>query len=307
MKHLLSLESLTGRQIEEIIDLAARLKKERGTEKAAAEQPLLGQTWAMIFEKASTRTRVSFEVGVRELGGSPFFMGSQESQLGRGEPIEDTARVLGRMVHGIIIRTFEQEKAEVLARLSGVPVINALTDHEHPCQVLADLLTIREKLGTWAGKKVVFVGDGNNNMTRSWMWAAERLDFDLVIAAPADGHFQYRPTQQELSTFISGRISCEADPKQAVSGAHVLYTDVFCSMGQEQEKAKRWQDLADYQLNHELVKKAAPGALVMHCLPAYRGVEITADLLEEHADTIFQEAENRLHAQKAVLALIAKK
>lgn len=302
MKNLLSLEQLTAGEMEEILDLAATLKKRRGTRAAARHQPLRGQTWAMIFTKASTRTRVSFEVGVRELGGDVFFLSPADSQLGRGEPIRDTARVFGRLAHGAIIRTFAQRDVEEFAEFSGLPTINALTDEEHPCQVLADLQTMREKLGGWAGRKVVFMGDGDNNMARSWMWAAERLGFQLVLCAPK----KYQPGAAYLAQFRSGGIMCEADPARAVADADVLYTDVFVSMGQEAEGARRLKELKAYQINRELVERAGPQATVMHCLPAYRGKEITEEVLEAHADTIFQEAENRLHAQKAVMSLLAR-
>ncbi len=301
MKNLLSLEALDAREINAILDLAAKLKQQRGTPAAAKHRPLAGQTWAMIFTKASTRTRVSFEVGVRELGGDVFFLSPADSQLGRGEPIEDTARVLGRIVHGAIIRTFAQSDVERFAAFSGLPTINALTDEEHPCQVLADLQTIQEKLGTWEGKRVVFFGDGDNNMSRSWMWAAERLGFEFVIAAPK----KYQPKAAYLSRFTPGRVRCVIDPLAAADGADVLYTDVFVSMGQEKEGVRRVQALRRYQINESLLAVANPGALVMHCLPAYRGKEISAETLEAHADTIFQQAENRLHAQKAVLSLLA--
>lgn len=302
MKNLLSLEALNAREIKSILTLAAQLKQRRGTPAAAKQQPLAGQTWAMIFTKASTRTRVSFEVGVRELGGDVFFLSPADSQLGRGEPIEDTARVLGRIVHGAIIRTFAQSDVERFAELSGLPTINALTDEEHPCQVLADLLTMQEKLGTWEGKRVVFFGDGDNNMSRSWMWAAERLGFEFVIAAPK----KYQPSASYLKRFTPGRVRCTTDPQKAADGADVLYTDVFVSMGQEKEGAQRVKELRRFQINAELVALANPGAIVMHCLPAYRGKEISAETLEAHADTIFQQAENRLHAQKAVMALLAE-
>lgn len=303
MNHLLSLEQLTAGEMEEILSLAAKLKKQRGSKAAARHQPLRGQTWAMIFTKASTRTRVSFEVGVRELGGDVFFLSPSDSQLGRGEPIRDTARVFGRIAHGAIIRTFAQQDVVEFANFSGLPTINALTDEEHPCQVLADLQTMREKLGGWAGRKVVFMGDGDNNMARSWMWAAERLGFQLVLCAPK----KYQPGPACLAKFSSGNIACETEPAKAVAGADVLYTDVFVSMGQEAEGARRLRELKAYQINEALVRAAGSRAIVMHCLPAYRGKEITEGVLEAHADTIFQEAENRLHAQKAVMSLLARR
>jgi ornithine carbamoyltransferase len=258
-------------------------------ETMSAADMLAGQSWAMIFMKASTRTRVSFEVGVQELGGRVLYLNPNDTQLGRKEPLKDTARVLGRMVHGAIIRTYAQQDLVEFAEYAKIPTINALTDDEHPCQVLADLL-----------KKVVFMGDGDNNMSKSWMWAAEKLGFQLVVCAPA----AYQPSAAYLSQFRSGHITCEPDPAQAVAGADVLYTDVWVSMGMEEESKQRLSDLAPWQINSALVAQAAPGAIVMHCLPAYRGQEISEECLEAHADTIFQEAENRLHAQKAVLTLL---
>jgi len=302
MKHLLSLESLTGGEMERILDLAVELKRERKSGGHAAH-PLTGQCWAMIFTKASTRTRVSFEVGIRELGGWVSYLSPRDTQLGRGEPIKDTARVLGRMMAGAVIRTFAQADVEDFAAYSGIPTINALTDEEHPCQVLADLLTMKELCGGWKDRKVVFLGDGDNNMSRSWMWAAERLGFQFVIAAPP----AFQPGSGYLAKFKSGRISCEADPAAAVKDADVLYTDVWVSMGQEEESAGRIEALRDYQINSALVRQAKPGALVMHCLPAYREKEITEEVLEAHAPTIFQQAENRLHAQKAILVQLQER
>ena len=299
MKHLLSLQSLSARDMRRILELAAKLKRERGD---SSFQPLAGQSWAMIFTKASTRTRVSFEVGVQELGGHVLYLSPRDTQLGRGEPIEDTARVLGRMVHGAIIRTFAQKEIEDFAAYSGIPTINALTDDEHPCQVLADLQTMVELCGGYSGKKVVFMGDGDNNMARSWMWAAERLGFECVICAPRG----YQPPASFMRRFRSGNVTIEPNPAKAVRGADVLYTDVWVSMGQEEESIKRIADLHAYQINAALVRKAKKRTLVMHCLPAYREKEITAEVLEAHADTIFQEAENRLHVQKAILALLVE-
>ena len=297
MKHVLSLETMSAPDMRRVLDLAVKLKADRSNR---TFQPLAGQTWAMIFMKASTRTRVSFEVGVQELGGRVIYLNPNDTQLGRKEPLQDTARVLGRMVHGAIIRTYAQADLEEFASCSGIPTINALTDSEHPCQVLADLLTMMEVCGGYEGKKVVFMGDGDNNMSRSWMWAAEKLGFPFTICAPAG----YQPSADELGKFKSGNITIEPDPAKAVAGADVLYTDVWVSMGMEEESTKRLTDLAAWQINSELVSKASPGAVVMHCLPAYRGQEISEECLEAHAGTIFQEAENRLHAQKAVLALI---
>lgn len=297
MKHLLSIEELQGAQIEALLTDAVRLKAQRGSH----EQPLVGQTWAMIFTKSSTRTRVSFEVGIRELGGFPMFLSKNDIQLGRGEPIKDTARVLGRMVHGAVIRTFAQSDVENFAQLSGIPTVNALTDDEHPCQILADLLTVKELLGGWEGRKFAFIGDGFSNMTISWMWAAKRLGFELVVACPAD----YQPTAQFLKKLDAPNVTITQDPVAAARDADVINTDVWISMGQEDQKDKELA-FGPFQVNAELLEHAASDHIVLHCLPAYREKEITEEVLEKHASTIFQQAENRLHAQKAVLVAIAK-
>lgn len=300
MEHFLSIEEASAGQLSDLIALGAELKAER-IEKCRTFRPLEHQCWGLIFTKSSTRTRVSFEIGIRELGGSAMFLSNRDLQLGRGEPIEDTARVLGRMLHGCIIRTHDPDEIRSFARLSGIPTINALDDAEHPCQILADLLTVQEKLGTWEGKRIVFAGDADCNVARSWMWAAEKLGFDLVLAAPES----YLPSPAFLGQFRSGRIRCEEDLGCAAEGADVLYTDVWVSMGKEEEATSRLETLQAYQLNDEIASLAAPDVLVMHCLPAYRGMEITSELLESHAETIFQQAENRLHAQKAVLVRLA--
>ena len=297
MKHLLSIEQLSAKEIQHLLDSATHLKRQRGRE----GQPLAGQAWALIFTKSSTRTRVSFEVGIRELGGFPMFLSGNDIQLGRGEPIKDTARVLGRMVHGTIIRTFAQQDVVDFAEFSGIPTINALTDDEHPCQILADLLTIQEKLGTWEGKKVAFIGDGFSNMTISWMWAAKRLGFELAVASPVS----CQPPAEFLAKLDAPNVSITTDPAVAAEGAHVINTDVWLSMGQEGQREKELE-FAGFQVNSALLATAAPGHIVLHCLPAYRGKEISEEVLELHADTIFQQAENRLHAQKAVLVAIAR-
>ena len=303
MKHLLSIEALSTAEIQQILDLASTMKKTRGHHDA---HPLRHQCWAMMFSKSSTRTRVSFEVGIRELGGDVLFLAADDIQLGRGEPIEDTARVLGRMCHGAVIRTYAQSDVDEFARYSGIPTINALTDDEHPCQILADLQTIRELRGTFEGKVVTFVGDGACNVPTSWLWAAAKLDFELRIAAPK----QYQPGEELLRRVreVGGAYSIYVtdDLKAAAAGADVLYTDVWVSMGKEEEAAYRLAQLGGYQIDAEIVALAKPDALVMHCLPAYRGKEITAEVFDAHATTIFDQAENRLHAQKAVLSLIAR-
>ncbi len=279
--------------MEKILADAVVMKRERGRH---ATQPLAGQTWALIFSKSSTRTRVSFEVGVAELGGRPMFLSAADIQQGRGEPIKDTARVLGRMVHGAVFRTFAQTDVEEFARYANIPTINALTDEEHPCQILGDILTIEEKRGAIAGKVVTFIGDGACNVPTSWIFAAAKLGFELRIAAPR----KFQPTTALLKR-AGGKIICTADVKAGARGADVLYTDVWVSMGKEAESSARLKALMGYQINQSLVKLARPGALVMHCLPAYRGKEIDDATFEANAQTIFDQAENRLHAQKAIL------
>ncbi len=301
MKNLLSIEELTAAQMQELLALGHRLKAERGHH---AEQPLAGQTWALIFSKSSTRTRVSFEVGISELGGRPMFLSTRDIQLGRGEPIKDTARVLGRMIHGAVIRTFDQQDVVDFAAYSGIPTINALTDLEHPCQIMADLLTIEEQygVGSWKDMKIAFLGDVDNNMGRSWMWAAKHLGFTLALAGPQ----QAMPSAATLAALDCPNIICTTDAAEAVRDCMVINTDTWISMGQEAEKGTKEQAFFPYQVNRELLSVAAPGHVVMHCLPAYRGYEITDEVLEGNAATIFREAENRLHAQKAILYTLAQ-
>ena len=232
-----------------------------------------------------------------------MFLSGADTQLGRGEPVKDTARVLGRMVHGAVIRTYAQADVEGFAEYSQLPTINALTDEEHPCQILADLQVMYERLGGWAGKRVCFLGDGDCNVARSWMWAAERLGFQLVIGAPKE----FQPPQSFMEGFTSGMVTLEDDPQKAVSGVDVVYTDVWVSMGKEEESASRISTLRPYQINSALMKHAAKDAIVMHCLPAYREKEITDEVLEQHADVIFHEAENRLHVQKAIICWMLRK
>jgi ornithine carbamoyltransferase len=293
MKTLLSLEKLPGADIEKILRDAVVFKRERARRDRV---PLAGQTWALIFSKSSTRTRVSFEVGIRELGGNAIFLNASEIQLGRGEPVKDTARVLGRMIHGAVIRTFAQSDVEEFAEFSKIPTINALTDDEHPCQILADIFTFKELRGPISGKVVTFVGDGACNVPVSWIFAAAKLGFELRIAAPK----KFQPSAEILKR-AGGKIICTEDLKAAAKGADLLYTDVWVSMGKEAETAERLKILSGYQINQKLVKLAKPDALVMHCLPAYRGKEIDEETFEAHAETIFTQAENRLHVQKAIL------
>jgi ornithine carbamoyltransferase len=293
MNHLLSIEKLPLAGMEKILSAAGPLKAERGRH---SSQPLAGQIWAMIFTKSSTRTRVSFEVAIRELGGQALFLSANDIQLGRGELIKDTARVLGRMIHGAIIRTFAQGDVEEFARFAGLPTINALTDEEHPCQILTDIFTFEEKRGPMPGKIVTIIGDGASNMTHSWIFAAAKLGFELRVAAPVG----YQPSSDLLKR-AGGKIVVTADLEAAARGADLLYTDVWVSMGQEAESTERIQKMKGYQINAPVVKLAKPGALVMHCLPAYRGKEIDEATFEANAQTIFDQAENRLHVQKSIL------
>lgn len=298
MKHLLSIEQTSREEIEKILRRTADFKTKRGQISA---RPLAGQTWALIFSKPSTRTRVSFEVGIRELGGESIYMNAADAQLGRGELIKDTARVLARMIHGAIIRTYAQRDIEEFAEFSGVPTVNALTDDEHPCQILGDIFTIQEKRESIENKVVTFVGDGVSNTARSWLFAAAKLDFELRIASPK----RYQPKTKLLKR-AGGRVFCTEDLQEAVRDADVLYTDIWVSMGREGEEARREAELGPYWITESLVKLAKPDALVMHCLPAHRGQEIDEKTFEAHAQTIFDQAENRLHVQKAILAELVK-
>ena len=293
MKNLLSIEKLAVADIQTILQNATVMKRQR-TE--SQHKPLAGQTWGLIFAKSSTRTRVSFEVGIRELGGGVIFLNAQDIQLGRGEPIKDTARVMGRMIHGAVIRTFAQNDVEEFAEYSRLPTINALTDDEHPCQILADIFTFEELRGPIKGRVVTFIGDGACNVPVSWIFAAGRLGFELRIAAPK----KFQPASGLIQR-AGGKIVVTDDVPAAAKGADLLYTDVWVSMGKEAESAERLKVLSGYQINAAVVKAAKPDALVMHCLPAYRGNEIDEATFEAHASTIFQEAENRLHVQKSIM------
>lgn len=297
MKHLLSIESLEPQQIRSIVSLAHELKRQRGHE---VDQPLAGGSWGLIFSKSSTRTRVSFEVGIRELGGTPMFLAAADIQLGRGEPIRDTARVLGRWLKGAVIRTFKQDDVVEFAAFSGIPTINALTDDEHPCQILADIQTIEEKKGALQSLKVCFIGDGACNVATSWIWAAHKIGFSLSIAAPKP----YQPSQDLVRK--GNTVSVHESLETACRDADVLYTDVWVSMGKEEESAYRIAQMSGYQINDAVLDVAHPDALVMHCLPAYRGKEITESVFERHSQTIFDQAENRLHAQKAIMTMLAQ-
>ena len=302
-KDLLSIHDLRVDEVEEILDCAAKLKV---MQKAGIEHKLLaGKTLGMIFEKSSTRTRVSFEVGIFQLGGTGLFLSSKDLQLGRGEPIKDTARVLSRYLDGIMIRTFEQEKVEELAKYADIPVINGLTDLLHPCQVLTDLLTIREHKGkNFRALKMAYVGDGNN-MTNSYLYGAAKVGMTLAVATPAN----YKPNQKVFENALAdaeetgANLTWTEDPIEAVKDADIIATDTWASMGQEAEHDARKKIFAPYQVNKQLLSGASKNVICLHCLPAYRGEEITDEVLEENAHVIFDEAENRLHTQKAIMAL----
>lgn len=297
MKHLLKLNDWSSEDIVHCLELADKLKYEK--KHGIKHHILEGQTLGMIFQKSSTRTRVSFEVGMYDLGGSALFLSSRDLQIGRGEPVEDTARVLSRFLNAIMIRTFEQQEVEKLAQYGSIPIINGLTDYCHPCQVLADLQTIREHKGSLEGKKLCFIGDGNN-MANSLMVGALKTGMEFSIACPNG----YKPDSELLKWAEStGKVTCTEDIMEAAADADVLYTDVWASMGQEEEANMRKKIFASYQINSEVMKAAKSDAMVLHCLPAHRGEEITADVFESHADEIFDEAENRLHAQKAVMVM----
>ncbi len=298
MKHLLKLSDLSKEEIVEILDLADKLKYEK---RNGIEHHLLkGKTLGMIFQKSSTRTRVSFEVGIFDLGGTALFLSPRDLQIGRGEVIQDTARVLSRFLDGIMIRTFEQKEVEDLAAFGNIPIINGLTDYCHPCQVLADLMTIREKKGKLEGLKMCFVGDGNN-MANSLIVGGIKMGMEVAIACPKE----YQPDKAIMEWAAqNGKFTCTDDIFAAAADSDVLYTDVWASMGQEGEFEMRKGIFKDYQINAELMKVAKSDAMVLHCLPAHRGEEITAEIVEAHANEIFDEAENRLHAQKAVMVAV---
>lgn len=295
MKHLLKLADLDKGDILDILNLADQLKYEN--QHGIEHHHLKGKTLGMIFQKSSTRTRVSFETGMYQLGGQALFLSNRDLQIGRGEPVQDTARVLSRYLDGIMIRTFEQKEVEDLAEYGSIPIINGLTDYCHPCQVLADLMTIREYKKSFDGLKFCFIGDGNN-MTNSLIVGAISMGMECAIACPKD----YQPDAQIMAwAKENGTFTCSEDILACAKDADVVYTDVWASMGQEEEKAEREKIFKNYQINDEVMAAAKPDAMVLHCLPAHREEEITAKVFEAHANEIFDEAENRLHAQKAVL------
>lgn len=300
MKHLLKLADLSSEEIFGILNLADQLKYERKNN--IEHKYLSGKKLGMIFTKSSTRTRVSFEVGMSELGGTSLFLSDRDIQLGRGEPIKDTVRVLSRYLDAIMIRTFKQSDVEDLAKYGSIPIINGLTDYCHPCQVLADLMTIREYKGSFKGLKLCFVGDGNN-MANSLIVGGVKMGMEVAIACPDN----YRPDADIVKwASENGKLTVTSDLKAAAADADVLYTDVWASMGQESEKSEREKVFRNYCVDSDLLSVAKRDAMVMHCLPAHRGEEITDEVFEEHADEIFDEAENRLHAQKAVLVKLLK-
>lgn len=299
MQHLLTLQQLSSEEIRGILNLADQLKYEN--KHNITHHRLAGKTLGMIFQKSSTRTRVSFETGMYQLGGQALFLSNRDLQIGRGEPVEDTARVLSRYLDGIMIRTFEQKEVETLAEKGSIPIINGLTDYCHPCQVLADLMTVREHKGHLDGLKMCYIGDGNN-MANSLIVGGLKMDMTVSIACPEG----YDPDKRVLDfANANGGFSLHRDPMEAAAGADVIFTDVWASMGQEQEAEKRKSIFGGiYQINKELLSAANEGCMVQHCLPAHRGEEITAEVFESHADEIFDEAENRLHAQKAVMVTL---
>lgn len=299
-KDLLKLLDLSREDILHILDTADQMKY--SLKHSIPHRVLEGKTLAMIFEKNSTRTRVSFETGMYQLGGHALFLSGKESQIGRGEPIEDTARVLSRYCDGIMIRTYAQDEVETLAKYASIPVINGLTDFCHPCQVLADLMTVREKMTRLEGLKLTFIGDGNN-MANSLIVGALKCGMKAAAACPEG--YDPDPAVLDFAKGFGSDFTLCRDPKEAAADADVIVTDVWASMGQEEEKAKREAAFAGvYQVNEGLMKLAHEGCMVQHCLPAHRGEEITAEVFEGHADEIFEEAENRLHAQKAVMAIL---
>jgi ornithine carbamoyltransferase len=295
MRHFLSIPDFTRPELEKLLLLAESMRAGR-----YAARPLRGQALAMIFMKSSTRTRVSFEVGCYQLGGHALFLSPRDAQLGRGEPIEDTARVLSRYVQGIMIRTFAHADVETMAAHATVPVINGLTDLQHPCQVLADVLTMRQHLGGHEGKVVAWVGDGNN-MANSWIDAAWRLGFRLRLACPEG----YDPDPTLLARAQrEADVQLMRDPREAVTGADVVNTDVWASMGQEEEHAERSEAFANYTVDESLMRRAAPSAIFLHCLPAHRGEEVSPEVIDGPQSRVWDEAENRLHVQKAIMAVL---
>ena len=299
MKHLLTLMDWSGEEITSLLDLSDKLKKEY--KRGALHAPLKGKTLGMIFQKASTRTRVSFEAGMFQLGGHALFLSANDLQIGRGEPVQDTARVLSRYLNGIMIRTFAQQEVDDFAKFGSVPIINGLTDLFHPCQVLADLMTVREHLGDLKGRKLCFIGDGNN-MANTLIVGGLKMGMQVAVATPKE----YQPHEMALNFAkdFGSTFTLTTEPALAAVNADVIATDVWASMGQEKEQQQRQAAFAGYQVNDGILALTNKGCIVQHCLPAHRGEEITAEVFEAHANEIFDEAENRLHAQKAVLVTL---
>ena len=298
MRHFLTLTDVSGQELGQLVDRAIELKRSLSAGKRY--EPLRGKTLAMLFDKSSTRTRVSFEVAMNQFGGSAIFLSPANTQLGRGEPVEDTARVMGRMVDAVVIRTYSHAMVETFAAHSDVPVINGLTDRFHPCQLLADVQTFQERLGPIVGRRVAWVGDGNN-VCHSWINAARLCEFQLCIATPA----QYRPAADVVRS-AGDFVTLTDDPEAAVSGADAVVTDTWASMGQEDEKDRRHASFARYRVDTELMRHAHADAIFMHCLPAYREHEVTAEVLESARSVVWDQAENRLHAQKALLEFLLR-
>jgi ornithine carbamoyltransferase len=296
MRHFLTLKDLTSKELSTLIDRAIELKAMH--QRGDIYEPLKNKVLGMIFEKSSTRTRVSFESAMIQFGGGSIFLSPNDTQLGRGEPIEDSARVISSMVDVVMIRTFAHSKVETFAKYSSVPVINALTDEYHPCQLLADMQTYREHRGAIAGKKVVWIGDGNN-MCHSYINAAQQFGFDLNIATPVG----YEPDESIVDA-VDAKVTLFTDPVAAAEGADLVVTDVWASMGQEEEQRKRELAFADFQVDERIMQVAAEGALFMHCLPAHRGEEVSASVIDGPQSVVWDEAENRLHAQKALLEFL---
>lgn len=300
MKHLLTMQDLNKEEILQILDLADQLKYERKHQ--IPHRHLEGKSVGLIFQKSSTRTHVSFETGIYQLGGQPLFLSSRDLQIGRGEPVQDTARVLSRYLDMIMIRTFDQKEVEDLAKYGSIPVINGLTDYSHPCQVLADLMTIRERYGILEGLKMCYIGDGDN-MANSLIVGGLLVGMQVSVATPVD----YKPDAKVMDFAKDyATFSWTSEPKEAIKDADVVITDTWASMGMEEEKEIRQKAFQGYTVDDDLMALAKPQAMVQHCLPAYRGQEITEKVFEDHADEIFEEAENRLHAQKAVMVLLMK-
>lgn len=303
MKHLLSLHDWSPEEVSAVLALAAQLKKEQ---KAGIPHPILqGKTLGMIFSKSSTRTRVSFEVGMYQLGGHALFLSEHDIQLGRGESIYDTAKVLSRFLDGIMIRTYKQSDVEDLARYGSIPIINGLTDLLHPCQILADLLTLQEHGGDLAGKKMAYVGDGNN-IAHSLLYGCAKTGMEIAVATPKDYACDAAVVQTAIedAKATGAKVVITNDPQEAVSGADAVYTDTWVSMGQESQKEEKVKSFAPYQVNEDLMKLAKSSAIFLHCLPAYRGMEVTTGVIDGPQSAVFDEAENRLHAQKAVMATL---